>query len=631
MLNRLLRMLVIALAFHVGAGAAEEFLQLTPSVQGLLLGKSMQYLVDDDGALDIAAVAAMPAQQWRPVTDDVINFGLTTSVYWFRLPLRVAADDHDWLLEISYSLLDRVDFHVVAAGEQPPRAASDPRWRQSLGLRQTLDSRLMPHRYLLLPLPDLRQGDYSIYLRVQSLHAMQVPAALWRVDDYLRRDELRNLMVGLLAGAMLIMLAYNLLLYSIVRDRIYLQYTCFVVSTLMLLFGLQGIGNRHFWTHSPQFAADSVVVGGLIATYSCARFTIAFLQLKERRHPLYAPYHGLGQFCLVIALVSLFAPASIMVPVMVLCALVGGVLAMLILAIVWRSNERPVRIFAVGWTVLILGVMLLALNKLGLLPVNFVTEQMVSMGILIQLVVFSMALGDRINFEKQQIITAQRITLETLAREQQAKIQALKDEERTRQAQEMTLRLRTQSNAELEREIEIRTRELTLATERLREISRIDPLTGLYNRREFNERLQTEHGPALSLVLLDIDHFKQINDNYGHAAGDECLRFFASLVREMLAGEAAIVCRYGGEEFALLLPGYTQAGACVLADRIRARLSSHPVDVGKGTIRLTLSAGIATLASDDGIVVDIRTLVENADRALYEAKTAGRNCVREAS
>jgi len=268
---------------------------------------------------------------------------------------------------------------------------------------------------------------------------------------------------------------------------------------------------------------------------------------------------------------------------------------------------------------------------------NFFTEQMVSVGILIQLVLFSMALGDRINFEKQQTLTAQRLTLQTLAREHQAKTQALNDEERTRQAQETTLRLRTQSNAELEREIDIRTRELSLATEQLREISRIDALTGLYNRREFNERLSTEHGraaragTALSLVLLDIDHFKAINDNYGHLAGDDCLRIFATLVRDMLAREAAIVCRYGGEEFALLLPGYTAAGACVLAERIRAELSSQCVQSQNSQLRLTLSAGIAGLAASDAIKIPARTLVERADRALYDAKAAGRNCVREAS
>jgi len=338
-----------------------------------------------------------------------------------------------------------------------------------------------------------------------------------------------------------------------------------------------------------------------------------------------------------MALLSLVAPANIMVPMMVLCALTGGLMATLILTNIWMSNERPVRIFAVGWTVLITGVLLLALNKLGLLPMNFFTEQMVSVGILIQLVLFSMALGDRINFEKQQTLTAQRLTLQTLAREHQAKTQALNDEERTRQAQETTLRLRTQSNAELEREIDIRTRELSLATEQLREISRIDALTGLYNRREFNERLSTEHGraaragTALSLVLLDIDHFKAINDNYGHLAGDDCLRIFATLVRDMLAREAAIVCRYGGEEFALLLPGYTAAGACVLAERIRAELSSQCVQSQNSQLRLTLSAGIAGLAASDAIKIPARTLVERADRALYDAKAAGRNCVREAS
>jgi two-component system, sensor histidine kinase LadS len=645
MLRCLLRMLLIALTLiastlSVGLAFADERLALTPALQGRMLGRSMQYLVDTDGALDLAAVMAKPPRDWQSLPDEVANFGLTTEVYWFRLPLTItvgerANDGHDWLLEISYSLLDQVDFYLRDDGAV--NSNSSPRWQQSAGLRQPFEERLLPHRFLLFPLPSLQTGEYTIYLRVHSLHAMQVPAALWHVDDYLWRDESHNIVVGLLAGAMLVMLVYNLLLYSVVRDPIYLYYTGVVIAVLLLQFGMLGIGVRHFWPHAPDFAAHSVLFGGLMSTYSCARFTVAFLQLKERGHILYRPYFFLGQFSLAMALLSLFAPTSIMVLMMVLCALTGGLMATLILTNVWGSNERPVRIFAVGWTVLITGVLLLALNKLGLLPMNFFTEQMVSVGILIQLVLFSMALGDRINFEKQQTLTAQRITLATLASEHQANTQALKDEERTRQAQETTLRLRTQSNAELEREIDTRTRELSLATEQLREISRVDALTGLYNRREFNERLDTEHGramragTALSLVLLDVDHFKAINDSYGHAAGDDCLRFFAALTRDMLAHEAAIVCRYGGEEFALLLPGYTSAGACVLAERVRLQLSSQYVQSQNRRLRLTVSAGIAGLAASDAGTIPARTLVERADRALYEAKAAGRNCVREAS
>lgn len=640
MLRHVLRLFLLLLLLDAAVAVANERLVLTPALQGQMLGGSMQYLVDANDQLDIAAIAAQPARAWQPVDDAVVNFGLTGDVYWFRLPLQIAGDRQDWLLEISYSLLDSVDFFLIKDGATggPTSASSDAqRWQQSSGLRQPVARRLLPHRFLLFPLPSsLPAGEYAIYLRVHSLHAVQVPAALWQVDTYLQRDESHNIIIGLLAGAMLVMLLYNLLLYSVVRDPIYLYYTGVVISVLLLQFGMQGIGMRHFWPASPDFAAHSVLFGGLTSTYTCARFTVAFLQLKERNHILYRPYFHLGQFSLLMALLSLVAPTAIMVPVMVLCALTGGLMASLILANVWRSDERPVRIFAVGWTVLIVGVLLLALNKLGLLPMNFFTEQMVSVGILIQLVLFSMALGDRINFEKQQTLAAQRITLQTLAREHQAKAQALKDEERTRQAQETTLRLRSQSNAELEREIEIRTRELSLATEQLREISRVDALTGLYNRREFNERLYTEHGravragTALSLVLLDIDHFKAINDSHGHAAGDDCLRHFAALMRDLLAREAAIVCRYGGEEFALLLPGYTAAGACVLAERIRTQLSQQCAQSQGHMLYLTLSAGVAGMAESAAETLPARTLVERADRALYDAKSAGRNCVRAA-
>lgn len=645
--SRLLLLLVLLAAGPVVAGDARR--ELDSGVQGVMLGRSMQYLVDTDGNLGIDNVVNLGTvvsgdgeagqPRWQPLDDEIANFGLTPAVYWFRLPLRVVDTAPAWLLEISYSLLDQVDFYLeddsLVSADNGGDAQQSSLWRQRAGLGLPQQVRVMPHRLLLFPLPPLGAGDYTIYLRLQSFHAVQVPVALWQVDDYLWRDELHNLVVGLLAGAMLVMLVYNLLLYSVVRDAVYLLYTGVVVSVLLLQFGMQGVGVRHFWPNSLSFAEHSVVFGGLTSTYFCAGFTVSFLQLKERGHFLYVPYFWVGQISLAAALLSLLVSAVIMVPVMVLCALSGGVLASLILGNVWRSHERPTLIFALGWSVLIVGVLLLALNKLGLLPMNFFTEQMISAGILIQLVLFSMALGDRINFDKQQTLIAQRATLATLVREHEANTRALHNEEQTRLAREKTLRLQTQSNAELERDIETRTRELAAATEQLREISRCDALTGLYNRREFNERLNTEYGRAaragiaLSLVLLDIDHFKSINDSYGHLAGDECLQFFAALLRDTVSREAAIVCRYGGEEFALLLPGYTVAGALVLAERIRTQLAVSTIQSQGHSLCITVSAGIAGLLPIPAVQAKpVRELVDQADRALYQAKTDGRNCVR---
>ena len=167
--------------------------------------------------------------------------------------------------------------------------------------------------------------------------------------------------------------------------------------------------------------------------------------------------------------------------------------------------------------------------------------------------------------------------------------------------------------------------------ERLRVLSTHDSLTGLYNRAYFDERLQEEllrarrYGRPLAVAILDIDHFKQVNDQFGHVSGDVALRAFSALLRDGMR-RTDIVSRYGGEEFALILPETTGEGACAKLDRMREDVASQRIAlprVGSG-ITLTFSGGVATMPLD-GERVD--ELVARADARLLAAKGAGRNRV----
>jgi two-component system cell cycle response regulator len=163
----------------------------------------------------------------------------------------------------------------------------------------------------------------------------------------------------------------------------------------------------------------------------------------------------------------------------------------------------------------------------------------------------------------------------------------------------------------------------------LRSQSRTDVLTGIPNRRAFDDALQREipragrHGHSLGLVMLDIDHFKQVNDTFGHQAGDEVLRVFARVASTVLR-EGDVLYRYGGEEFAAVLPHADMVGATTAGERIVAAISAHPFRVGSSPVSITTSAGVACWP---GSGADAIQLVEQADSALYEAKKAGRNRV----
>lgn len=197
------------------------------------------------------------------------------------------------------------------------------------------------------------------------------------------------------------------------------------------------------------------------------------------------------------------------------------------------------------------------------------------------------------------------------------------------QRQEFVVRSRLQqANAALQDEIARRT---ALQAELHRQAT-TDPLTGLLNRREFGQRFALDLARAerdvspLAVALLDLDHFKKINDQFGHAAGDEVLRQVAWLCHECFRSIDS-VGRMGGEEIAVLLPGATLQHAAEVAQRFAQRLADTPVVYGANTIQLSTTVGVAQRLPHEHV---LDTVLHRADQALYAGKHAGRNCVIQA-
>ena len=158
-----------------------------------------------------------------------------------------------------------------------------------------------------------------------------------------------------------------------------------------------------------------------------------------------------------------------------------------------------------------------------------------------------------------------------------------------------------------------------------------DTLTGLVNRRYFEERLSIETQKAfpassdLSVIMVDIDHFKKVNDTYGHAGGDEVLREIASLLKNSVRKQEDMVARYGGEEFVLVLPEVSLEVASTIAERIRRSVENTPIDIGETQAHLTISLGVSSFPTHRATSKE--ELVKMADLALYDAKRGGRNRV----
>lgn len=189
---------------------------------------------------------------------------------------------------------------------------------------------------------------------------------------------------------------------------------------------------------------------------------------------------------------------------------------------------------------------------------------------------------------------------------------------------------------EYQYKLETLTEELLRTNQELHRMVAIDGLTSIANRRHFEQRCEEEWRRAtrdetpVSLIMIDIDYFKKYNDTYGHLVGDECLKKVAGILASTAARAGDLAARYGGEEFAVLLPNTDSVGTAVVAEALRSAISGLQIEhSGSPLAVVTVSAGIATVYPCREESQSPAVLLDRADRALYQAKAAGRNNVRQ--
>ncbi len=191
--------------------------------------------------------------------------------------------------------------------------------------------------------------------------------------------------------------------------------------------------------------------------------------------------------------------------------------------------------------------------------------------------------------------------------------------------------------SKMQAQLETMNQELARSNRELQRLSSLDGLTGVANRRQFDESLEQEWqraartGMPLSLIFADVDYFKRYNDHYGHQAGDDALKKVAGALQSTVHRPADLVSRYGGEEFVMVLPDTTLEGAVAVASKVldNVRTLNIPHENAENTDRVTLSIGVATLTPKEN--ENPQTLVQAADKALYRAKEAGRNRIESSS
>lgn len=572
---------------------------------------------------DVARLTQYPFA-WQPSHRQAPNLGFQQAPFWFRFDL--AADElapGRWRLWVRNSLLSDVQFYLLEDGELKSMRR-DGLWRQAA-------ERASPFRYPAFILPVDAGHRYQIYLRVQSETALQVPAELLAESAFIGAKEQDDLMLGTFLGALLAMMLYNLVLFALVRDPQFLLYTGHVAALLFFNLSWQGIGPTYLWPDLMGFQSNSIATATFLVIGFSSGFCCAFLPLRDSGYRPYRLFLAVRNLAFAGALITPLLPPLWAVIASSFLSLPAVLLVIHAIASRASWQQRSDRLFALGWGLYVTGALMMGMNKFGLIEVSRTSENLLLWASVFDMALLCIALGDR--FHSRRLLQVQH--QQALLADAGTELETLRQRQLREKNGDIALQHAVAGQTEYSRQLgqqalECR-RELAQLHQELQCISETDDLTGLKNRRHLLDRLQEEisrsqqNGARFCLLLLDIDHFRQINRHYGQSVGDECLYQTADLLQQQLKRPADLLCRLVNAQFCALLPDTALAGALQLAEGLRQHVAGCPLLCAGRRVMVTVSLGV--VEQDASGSVSAEAVLERARLALQQAKDNGHNCV----
>ncbi len=396
--------LVLALLLYCNPGFADA---LRVDASRLALSPNVEYIEDATGTLDISKIVASqnnPAFKWTAIDDEIVNFGYSKSTFWMRIPLHNPyVIDVERLLEIGYPLLDDVQIHLTS---------SNGIEHFEIGDKKPFAQRYIQHRLFLVPMRFSANTEYMLYLRLQSSSGLQVPLTLWVPQAFYEHDNLRQVGFGLFFGALLIMALYNLFLGLSTRDINYFIYFAFVLSFSMIIATIWGFSFELIWPENLWWQNQGVAFVFTLVPVMGVYFGKSFLQLH-----VYNPRLNIfAKIYLIIGMSATLASTVIEYRIGVVFALSMSIVSAFFLlfsgVMNLRAGNRSARYFILAWAALAVSTVIYDLSQLSLIPRNFIVENCLQIGSLLEALLISFALADRMNIEKAEKLKAQRRLME---------------------------------------------------------------------------------------------------------------------------------------------------------------------------------------------------------------------------
>jgi diguanylate cyclase (GGDEF)-like protein len=428
--------------------------------------------------------------------------------------------------------------------------------------------------YPVFPIPENLDTARPVYIAIDTPYTIQFGAILYTSEHFKQNGLVLFLIIGICIGILVSMFLYNLFLYYSVRERRYLYYVFYVLVQLVYQSVLFGLVN-YLWPVTGRFLFLYVTILSSLMMFSVLLFTMNFLNTKVT-----APVHhrALTILSLILGVIVILTLMNYrwIANISAYITAQAGLITVLTASLAsMKYGFKPARYFFAANVVFFICGSFFIFRIYNIVPNNQFTMHAVFFGSAAESILLSFALGYRIKVMKEE---------ESRLRESEKNLHAM---------------------------------------------SVTDELTGLYNKRFFNSSIDgyiqksVQEDIPVSLLMLDVDHFKRFNDTYGHPEGDTVLANLGAVIRSSLR-DMDLPCRYGGEEFAVILYNADSGIAMMTAERIRMRFEEKTVEPEPGReVSVTVSIGVSQYINGE----TKNELIRRCDHALYRAKDAGRNRV----
>lgn len=592
-MRNLVLLLLLVLSQTVRAEPAPYQIDLNKGSVNLV--PFLEYNIGNDDPLETP-----PIEGWSTLPEDFIKFGYDDRVHWFRFGLQnINPNPTSLYIELDNALLDNVTVYTLHNGKV--------RSVQNLGDNYSFVLRPVLQETFIIPISLLTDESLEFYIAVQSQGTVNFPLTLWQKESFQQQENYDRLLAGLFIGIIAAAVFAYLIVFIFSQSKNALLDAALMMSLLMITLTMNGYAFHYIWPEYPLMQQHAVYVFSCIAMACSALLARNYIHSVHASHPLTHSFVGIAIGAIIILPLTLFVSYQwglflVMFAAITLCCfhIYSGFW-------LWKQGVHEDQDLNLGVAVLLAAMLFIAVNSFTEANLPFTNLDLLQLAMLVLVTILSVSMIKK-RMEKDHE------TPFSLAHED------------FEQSDDLQTQL-----AEQNLELQLTLRELEDRNNELEKINTLDALSGIHNRRHFDKRIQAEIRRSrreltpLSLIMFDIDHFKAVNDKFGHVAGDEVIRTVAHTGEEQLNRSSDEIFRYGGEEFAMLLPNTDLAGAEVLAEKVRKNIEEAKIATSSGTVTCTVSLGVACTKKEHNLTPD--QFVELSDKALYAAKNNGRNCV----